>query len=62
MMGIIDSSQQEPTMTGSTFYPLGQQIADTAQAHGIFWAAQHYAKRGVPLAEFLVLARGARAV
>ncbi len=49
-------------MTGSTFFPLGQQIADTASAHGIFWAAQYYAKRGVPLNQFLVLARGAGAL
>lgn len=49
-------------MTGSTFYPLGQQIADTAQAHGLAWAAAHYAKRGVPLSQFIVLARGAGAL
>lgn len=46
-------------MTGSVFYPLGQQIADTIAAHGLSWAAAHYAKRGVPPSEFLMLASGA---
>ena len=45
-------------MTGSLFYPLSQQIKDTARVHGLCWAAQYYAKRNVPLAEFLLLARG----
>ena len=46
-------------MTGSVFFPLGQQIADTVRAHGLTWAASYYAKRGVPIGEFLMLAVGA---
>lgn len=46
-------------LKGSAFYPLGAQIANTAQVHGIAWCAQYYAKRGVPIAQFLILARGA---
>jgi hypothetical protein len=46
-------------MTGTLFFPLSEQIADTTRAHGIAWAARYYAKRGVPLAEFVILARGA---
>lgn len=46
-------------MTGSVFFPLGQQIADTVRAHGLAWAAAYYAKRGVPASEFLMLAQGA---
>lgn len=43
-------------MTGSTFYPLSQQIADNIQAHGLVWTADYYKTRGVPLWEFLILA------
>jgi hypothetical protein len=46
-------------MTGTVFYPLSAQIADTARVHGLVWTASHYLKRGVPLGEFLLLARGA---
>ncbi len=46
-------------MTGSVFFPLGEQIADTVRAHGLAWAASYYAGRGVPVAEFLMLAQGA---
>lgn len=46
-------------MTGSVFYPLSQQIADTVAAHGLSWAAAYYARRGVPASQFILLARGA---
>ena len=49
-------------MTGTLFYPLSHQIADTAAVHGITWAASYYMKRGVPLADFLMLARGAKLI
>lgn len=44
---------------GAVHYPLGEQIASTAQVHGVSWCAAYYARAGVPLGEFLVLARGA---
>lgn len=44
---------------GSTAYPLGEQIASTAQVHGLQFAASYYAARGVALTDFLLLARGA---
>jgi hypothetical protein len=44
-------------MTGTVFFPLSEQIADTARAHGLHWAASYYAKRGVPINEFFMLAR-----
>ena len=46
-------------MTGSVFFPLGEQIADTVRAHGLTWAATYYMGRGVPVSEFLMLAVGA---
>lgn len=46
-------------MTGSTLFPLGQQIAETMRVHGLAWAARYYAKRGVPVDHFIILARGA---
>lgn len=30
------------TLRGSVAYPLSQQIADTIEAHGYWWAANHY--------------------
>jgi len=47
------------SMKGSLFYPLSLQIADTARVHGLAWTAAYYARRGVPLFEFTLLARGA---
>ncbi len=44
-------------MTGTVFYPLSEQIAETARVHGLHWAAQYYCGRGVPLNEFFILAR-----
>lgn len=44
---------------GAVAYPLGEQIADTVRAHGLRWAASYYCAKGVPEAEFLLLARGA---
>lgn len=44
---------------GSTFYPLGEQIADTVREHGLRWAASYYNAKGVTQAEFTLLARGA---
>lgn len=49
-------------MTGTVGYPLGQQIASTVEVHGLQWAVAYYMKRGVPLAEFLILAKGAGAL
>jgi hypothetical protein len=46
-------------MSGSIAYPLSAQIADTARVHGLPWAAAYYARRGVPLDQFMILARGA---
>lgn len=44
-------------MTGTLFYPLSEQIAETTRVHGLSWAAAYYAKRGVPVSEFIMLAR-----
>jgi hypothetical protein len=49
-------------MTGSVFYPLGQRIRDTADVHGIYWTATYYASHGVPMREFILLAKGAGAL
>jgi hypothetical protein len=39
---------------GSVFYPLSQQIADTAAAHGLEWACWYYCfnRRGPRLSRF----------
>jgi hypothetical protein len=44
---------------GDIAYPLGEQIASTVEVHGLHFAASYYAKRGVPLGEFMLLGRGA---
>lgn len=44
---------------GSVVYPLGEQIASTVAVHGLTWACAYYASAGVPLEQFLLLARGA---
>ena len=47
---------------GNPAYPLGEQIASTIEVHGVAWAAQWYASKGVALQHFLMLARGAGAL
>jgi len=44
-------------MRGSLAVPFSELVVDTIKAHGITWAAQYYAKRGLPLWQFLIFAR-----
>lgn len=32
-------------LTGSLHYPLGQQIKDTIEAHGYYFAYEHYVRK-----------------
>jgi hypothetical protein len=46
-------------MTGTTFHPLSEQIANTIKTHGFLWTQKYYVKqRKVPRNEFLILALG----
>ena len=44
-------------MRGTLTIPFSALVADTIEAHGLTWAAKHYAKRGLPLWQFLIFAR-----
>lgn len=43
-------------MRGTLSVPFSSLVQDTIQTHGIAWAAAYYAKRGLPLWQFLVFA------
>lgn len=49
-------------MRGNIYFPLGQRIANTAAVHGVRHTAQWAKRRGVPLEQFLILAKGAGAL
>ena len=49
-------------MRGTPTIPFSTLVADTIEAHGLAWAAAHYAKKGLPLWQFLIFARGAMLV
>lgn len=40
-------------MKGSVSLPFSALFADTVREHGLIWAAQYYAKRGMQCWEFL---------
>lgn len=45
-------------MSGTTAYPLTEQIRDTISVHGLSWSLAYYSKR-IPRAELRILVRGA---
>jgi len=45
-------------MSGTTHYPLTEQIADTIAVHGLAWTLRYYAKR-IPARQLRVLMVGA---
>ena len=46
-------------MRGTLTIPFSALVADTIEAHGLAWAAAYYAKKGLPLWQFLIFARSA---
>lgn len=44
---------------GSVFYPLSEQIADTARVHGLEWTRAHYAAKGVSDFAWFILSQKA---
>lgn len=45
-----------PTPSGKLTVPFSSLVQDTVKTHGLSWAARYYAKRGLPLWQFLVFA------
>lgn len=43
-------------MQGHLSVPFSSLVQDTVKAHGLSWAARYYAKRGLPLWQFLIFA------
>lgn len=43
-------------MHGTPTIPFSELVRDTIREHGLTWAAQHYAKRGLPLWQFVIFA------
>lgn len=43
-------------MRGTLSVPFSSLVQDTIATHGLAWAAAYYAKRGLPLWQFLVFA------
>ena len=43
-------------MHGTPNIPFSELVRDTIAAHGLAWAARHYAKRGLPLWQFIIFA------
>lgn len=41
-------------MVGSPLVPFSELVRDTIRAHGLAWAAKYYAKRGLPLWQFVI--------
>ena len=50
---------ERDNMTGKGNIRFSTLVADTIEAHGLAWAAAYYAKKGLPLWQFLIFARGA---
>lgn len=44
-------------MTGKGSIRFSELVADTVREHGLAWAAAYYAKKGLPLWQFLIFAR-----
>lgn len=47
-------------MQGKGSIRFAELFADTVQAHGVAWAAAHYAKKGMPLWECMFWLRATR--
>lgn len=43
-------------MAGSLVAPFSELVRDTIRCHGLAWAAQYYAKRGLPFWQFRIFA------
>lgn len=46
-------------MSGKGEVRFSDLVQDTIREHGLAWAAKHYAKKGLPLWQFLIFARSA---
>ncbi len=43
-------------MHGAINVPFSTLVQDTVKTHGLAWSARYYAKRGLPLWQFVVFA------